>query len=168
MNFSIISEVRTGRWYGGKGGGKCEIQYRITGNTVDNFLVFRKHFPLPWTAIWPMSKNSRGTSQFRGPFGTSCQLVVIYFTDWICSDGHFLYFISSGTALRISIYSQISFCSPEFVIGFQFHVCPVKDHLYPVRSASFIAVNSPFSVLRCQCELPRLPPAKNDNTQTSF
>ena len=25
--------------------------------------MFRKHFPLPWTAIWPMTKNSTGTWQ---------------------------------------------------------------------------------------------------------
>ena len=56
--------------------------------------MFRKHFPLPWTAIWPMTKNSSGTWQERNTrdeMSAPCNLL-----HWLdLSFWSSLYFISS-------------------------------------------------------------------------
>ena len=62
-----------------------------------------KHFPLPWTTIWPMTKTSCETSQLEHPLGADVSAQVIYFADWICLFGHFLISFQIQAPTRISI-----------------------------------------------------------------
>ena len=125
MNFSIISA-------------ECELacldirreyeilviilQYTRLGGSSHNkiFLsVFRKHFTLPWTAIWPMTKNSSGSwqsPQLRDVMSAPGNLL-----HWLdLSFWSSLYFISSWAAAWILIFSGDQFfVLSGFLIGFQ-------------------------------------------------
>ena len=86
--------------------------------------MFRKHFPLPWTAIWPMTKNSSGTwqssqSRVERNLGEvmSAPGNLLYWLD--LSFWSSFYFISSQLASWILIFSTELFLLWEFLIEFQ-------------------------------------------------
>ena len=87
--------------------------------------MFRKHFPLPWTAIWPMTKNSTGTwesSQSRVERNLrevmSAPGNLLYWLD--LSFWSSFYFISSQPATWILIFSpEQFFLLWKFLIEFQ-------------------------------------------------
>ena len=76
--------------------------------------MFRKHFPLPWTAIWPMTKNSTGTWESSQPRVErnlrevmSARGNLLYWLD--LSFWSSFYFISSQPATWILIFSTEQF-----------------------------------------------------------
>ena len=76
--------------------------------------MFRKHFPLPWTAIWPMTKNSTGTWESSQPRVERNLREVMSAPDnllyWLdLSFWSSFYFISSQPATWILIFSTEQF-----------------------------------------------------------
>ena len=76
--------------------------------------MFRKHFPLPWTAIWPMTKNSTGTWESSQPRVERNLREVMSAPDnllyWLdLSFWSSFYFISSQPATWILIFSSEQF-----------------------------------------------------------